>query len=83
MTSEHSLAVAKKARAIYEQRLRAQLESQQADKFVAIEPDSGDFFLGASYSESVMAAAAAHPGRICFVIRVGHEAALHLGGLSN
>lgn len=83
MISEQSLAVAAKARAIYEQRLRASLECQAADKFVAIEPDSGDFFLGATFSESVMAAKAAHPGRISFVIRVGHEAALHLGGMTN
>lgn len=77
------MAVAEKAKTIYEQRLRAELESSHPDQFVAIEPDSGDFFVGSTYSESVMAARAAHPDRIAFVIRVGHEAAIHIGAKSD
>ena len=83
MVSEHSLAVAKKAKIVYEERLRADLELKHRDKFVAIEPDSGDFFIGSTYSESVMAAREAHPDRISFVIRVGHDAAIHLGAMTD
>lgn len=83
MVSEHSIAVAKKAKIIYEERLRADLEPKHRDKFVAIEPDSEDFFIGSTYSESVMAAREAHPDRISFVIRVGHDAAIHLGAMTN
>jgi len=83
MVSEHSITVAGKAKVIYEERLRADLESKHRDKFVAIEPDSGEFFIGSTYSESVMAAREAHPDQISFVIRVGHDAAIHLGAMIN
>jgi len=83
MVSKHSSAVAEKAKRIYEERLRAELEPKHRDKFVAIEPDSGDCFVGSTYGESVMAARNAHPKRISFVIRIGHEAAIHLGAVTN
>ena len=83
MVTKHSMAVAEKAKRIYEERLRAELELKYRDKFVAIEPDSGDFFVGSTYGESVMAARNAHPNRISFVMRVGHEAAIHLGAMTN
>ena len=83
MVSKHSSAVAEKAKRIYEERLRAELEPKHRDKFVAIEPDSGDYFVGSTYGESVMAARNAHPKRISFVIRIGHEAAIHLGAMTN
>ncbi len=83
MVSDHSKAVAEKAKNIYEERLRAKLESTCRDKFVAIEPDSGDFFVGSTYGESVMAAREAHPGRISFIMRIGHDAAIQLGAMTN
>ena len=46
MVSQHSIDVARKAQVIYEERLRAKLEATNLDDFVAIEPESGDYFLG-------------------------------------
>jgi hypothetical protein len=69
MISEQSKSVAERAKAIYADRLRPQLEANHPGRFVAIEPDSGDYFL--AYSE-----------RISFVIRIGHETAIHLGGIA-
>lgn len=83
MTSQHTLEVSERAKLLYADQLQDELETNHLDKYVAIEPDSGDFFLGASYGESVLAARTAHPDRISFVIRVGHEAALHLGAMTN
>jgi len=83
MVSDHTITIAEKAKNIYEERLRASLESKHRDKFVAIEPESGDFFVGSTYGESVMAAREAHPDRISFVMRVGHDAAIHLGAMTN
>ena len=83
MVSDRSISVAEKAKAIYEERLRTILEPEHRDKFVAIEPDSGDFFIGATYSESVSAAREAYLNRISFVMRVGHDAAIHLGAMTN
>jgi hypothetical protein len=83
MISEQSKAIADKSKIIYDERLRSALEAEHRDKFVAIEPESGDFFVGATYGESVMAARNAHPQRIAFVIRIGHDAAIQLGALTN
>jgi hypothetical protein len=68
-----------RAERIYEDRLRGDLEKTHLDFFVAIEPDSGDFFLGRTLSEAAAAAHGAHPERRCGVLRVGHSATLHIG----
>ena len=80
MVSPQTLSIAERAKSLFDHQLRAELESKHTDRFVAIEPDSGDYFLGSTFSESVMAAHASYPERISFVIRVGHEAAIHMGG---
>lgn len=64
---------------IYQERLRTDLERTHLDSFIAIEPDSGDYFLGRTLSEASAAANAAHPDRRCCVLRVGHPVALHIG----
>ena len=50
--------------------------------FVAIEPDSGDYFFGKTLSEAIQAPRAAHPDRLAFAMRVGHITAVNLGVLS-
>ncbi len=68
-----------RAKKIYEERLRSELEQTHLNYFVAIEPESGDFFLGRTLSEASAAARAAHPDRRCGALRVGHSATLHIG----
>jgi hypothetical protein len=82
MTSEHSESVARQAKAIYAARLQAQLESEHPNQFVAIEPESAQFFIAESFSKAVAAARESYPDRISFVIRIGHDAALHIGGIA-
>lgn len=67
------------AERIYEDRLRARLEATHGDEFVAIEPISGDYFLGDTLSEAISAARDVHPDRLAHAIRIGHKAALHFG----
>jgi hypothetical protein len=78
MTAD-SQELARRAESIYEQRLKAELESKHLDYFVAIEPDSGDYFLGRTLSEAAAAARKAHPGRRAFLLRVGHRTAVQIG----
>ncbi|REJ71179.1 MAG: hypothetical protein DWQ34_04465 [Planctomycetota bacterium] len=80
MISEHTQSVARRAKAIYAEKLQSQLEREFLNQFVAIEPESEEYFLAESFSKAVAAARMAHPERISFVIRIGHEAALHIGG---
>jgi hypothetical protein len=68
-----------RAEKIYEERYKSQLERTHPDYFVAIEPDSEDYFLGETFSEASAEARAVYPDRRTAVLRVGHRAALHIG----
>lgn len=71
----------RRAEEIYASRLRSVLEPGHADEFVAIEPESGEYFLGKTLSEATRAARQSYPDRWTHAMRVGHSAALHLGSL--
>ena len=74
-----SASIAQRARQIYDERLRAHLEQSHPHAFVAIEPASGDYYLGQTISEAVALARQAHPDRLVHTVRVGHKSAVHLG----
>ncbi len=82
MASEESNVVARKARDIYESRLREKLERKHKGRYLCIEPESGSYFIGDTFDQAVNAAIDAHPDRLTFTLRIGHPAALHLGGLA-
>ncbi len=79
MVSKNGPTVAEAARQIYEAQLRDELEATHRDDFVAIEPTSGDYFLGRTLSEAIGAARSQYPDRLAHAFRVGHPAAVHLG----
>jgi hypothetical protein len=78
-----AVSVAEQAKRVYESRLKAELEAKHRNRFVAIEPVSGSFFLGDKFIEAAMAAKNAYPDRRSFVIRIGHETAFHIGGAAS
>ena len=80
MVSSQTQSVAERAKRIYDERLRPALEAGHPGRFVAIEPDSGEYFLADTLDAAVRAARTKHPARLSHVLRVGHPAALHLGG---
>ncbi len=82
MLSEESALVARKAAEIYESRLREEVEQKYHGRYLCIEPESGDYFLGDTFDQAVHAAIDAHPDRLTHTLRIGHPAALHLGGLA-
>jgi len=77
--AKQSTELASRAIAIYQHNLRSRLESNHLGDFVAIEPESGDFFLGKTLSEAIQAARKAHPTRLPFALRVGHASTVELG----
>lgn len=83
MVSEKTVDVARRAKALYEKTLRAKLEATNMNDFVAIEPDSGDYFFGQTLSEAVQASRVVHPDRLAFAMRVGHDAAVHIGVMTS
>jgi hypothetical protein len=82
MVSEKTADVARRAKLLYDAKLRTPLEATHWNAFVAIEPDSGDYFLGQTLSEAIQASRATHPERLAFAIRVGHAAAVSIGVLT-
>ena len=79
MTKPEVEEFVRRAEKIYANRLRSVLEPEHVDEFVAIEPESGDYFLGNTLSEAPRAARHCHPDRWTHVMRIGHSAALHFG----
>lgn len=82
MLSDKARRIAQKARQIYQEQLRERLESSDYGRFVCIEPESGDFFLGDTFDEAVNQAIDAHPDSLTHTLRIGHLAAFHIGVLS-
>jgi len=82
MAPQSAQQIAEQAERIYEQRLRATLEKAHPGKFVAIEPVSGDHFLGLTLSEAGAAARQAHPQNPSYILRIGQKAAVHIGTMA-
>jgi len=61
---------------LYQTRLKRLLEPEHTGEYVAIEPDSGDYYLGYTMSEAYEKAAAEHPGKKFYLARVGYKAAV-------
>ena len=78
-----AMSIAEQAKRVYESRFEAELEAKHRDQFVAIEPVSESFYLGNEFIDAAMSAKNAYPDRKSFVIRVGHEAAFHIGGFES
>jgi hypothetical protein len=78
-TQEKSLSVASRGLEIYQNHLQSLLESAHREEFVAIEPDSGDYFLGKTLSEAIQSARQVHPNRLAFALRIGHPTTVDLG----
>jgi len=55
------------------------LEKQNHGDFVAIEPESRTYYVARTFLEAAMAAKKSFPTRKPFVIRIGHDAAFHIG----
>ncbi len=79
MTKLETQELVRAAEEIYYARLQAILEPEHLHAFVAIEPQSGDYFLGNKLSEASQAARQVYPDRLTHIMRVGHRAAVHLG----
>jgi hypothetical protein len=73
------MSIVEGAKRVYEDALRVDLERTHHGEFVAIEPESRSHFLGRTFVEAAMAAKEAYPNRKSFVLRIGHDAAFHLG----
>ncbi len=67
--------LARRGQAVYEQELRALTESQYYGRFLAVEPDSKEFWIADTVEEACRLARAALPGKFFHLVRVGFPAA--------
>ncbi len=72
-------SLATRGRRFYEQHLKSLLEPENNGKFLAIEPESGRYFLGTDRTSVSLEALARMPGKLFFLMRVGFPAADKLG----
>lgn len=79
MVSAESRSVIDRAKRLYAERLQPVLEAEHPDRFVAIEPESGDYFVADSLDGAIRASREKYPDRLSHVMRVGHKAAIHIG----
>ena len=64
---------------IYEERLKSLLEPEHNGEMLAVEVESGDYFLGRTATEAYRKAKAKHPGKELAFLRVGAKAAFFVG----
>jgi hypothetical protein len=79
MPHQDVVELSRQAESLYDQRYRQQLEASHPNEFVAIEPQSGDYFLGRTLSEAIQRARRRYPDRRPHALRIGHAAAVHFG----
>ena len=77
------MSISEKAKEVYECELRDRLEATHRDQFIAIEPMSKSFFPGDTFLAAAFAAKTAFPDRKSFVLRIGHDAAFHIGAATS
>jgi hypothetical protein len=61
---------------LYRTRLRRLLEKDHYGEYVAIEVESGDYFLGKTMGEALAAAAQKYPRKRFYFLRIGYPAAI-------
>lgn len=75
MVSEKVRNLILRGEKLYREKLKTALEPEQTGQFVAIEPDSEQYFLGRTSSQAMALARAAVPGKEFFLARVGYPTA--------
>ncbi len=61
--------------ALIYQEVKSKYEEHDMGKFLAVDIDSKDFFLGSTSAEAVMQARDAHPNHVFYVVKIGFDAA--------
>jgi hypothetical protein len=72
--------LAENGQRLYDEGLRGLLEPEHNGQFVAIEPDTGRYFLGHTGLAALRAGQRELPDNLFYLLRVGHDAAYRVGG---
>jgi hypothetical protein len=72
-----------RGQAFYDEHLREKLEPEHSGRFVAIEPDTGRYFLADTGTDALTAALAEMPDGLFYLARVGYQTADAIGGYAS
>ena len=70
------------AKSIYHEELKESLERDFLGQYVAIVSPTRRHYVRSTFLEAALAAREAEPDHVPFVIRIGYEAAFHIGAAS-
>lgn len=68
--------IAEKGEAVYQEKIKEILEPKENGRFVAIDVDSGEYFLGDDALSAVTTAREKYPTKLFHLMRVGFNSAL-------
>ncbi len=71
--------VCQRARAVYDAEIRHLVEPQHTGKFIAIEPDTGEFEFNEDLAAASQNLKRRRPGSVTCILRIGHKAAFTMG----
>jgi hypothetical protein len=74
MKNGNALAFDRKAEAIYRRKLKAKLEAKYKGRIVAIDVESGDYFVGKTVLDAIEKGRLKYPGKIFYAVRIGYPA---------
>jgi len=78
MEGDKHKSLALKARKIYNEQLKQALEASCRGQFVAIDADSGEYFLGSTPLDAIKNGKLKYPEKAFHVMKVGYKAAILL-----
>jgi hypothetical protein len=67
----------------YDEHLKEKLESKHAGRYVAIEPETGRYFLDDTGTGALVRARKEMPGGLFYLVRVGYQTADAIGGYAS
>lgn len=87
MSTQHNIAerdatreaVIRQGRQIYDEKLKAELKPDHTGRFVAVEPNTGEYFLGDTDVEALYTAHAALPESHFYLKRIGYDYTHRIG----
>ncbi|MBA4032056.1 MAG: hypothetical protein C0478_14360 [Planctomyces sp.] len=82
MISEETRLVIEQSKRIFDLH-RQEWVATRSGQFVAIEPDSGEWFFAESFDAAVRAARTKYPDRLSHTLRIGHEAVFFIGQMGS
>ncbi len=72
--------VAARGRRLYEESIRDRVAQGNEGRFLALDVDTGEYEIDAEPVQAVRRAQRKHAGAAIYLVRIGHQAAYHLGG---